>query len=225
MQGEAGMKVFVVAMACEAETVVRHLADVRRETLFGREVVQGTLDGTGTAVVVAGVGKVNAAAGAQLALGALRARALLNVGVAGGLDTHLRVGDILRATRAVQYDFDLSRINGTPVGTPNECQTPYFELAAAPGDWPAATVATGDRFLDDEGENDLLRRTFGANVREMELGAIAHVASRADVPLYAWKAISDVAGQGTMSGQYKINLDRCLEILAREVPALFAAVP
>ena len=219
------MKVFVVAMACEAETVVGNLADVRRESLFGREVVHGTLGGVETAVVVAGVGKVNAAAGAQIAIGSLCAEAILNVGVAGGLDTRLKVGDILRATRAVQYDFDLSKINGTPIGTPNECTTPYFMLSEPSGDWPTATVATGDRFLDDENENDFLRRTFGANVREMELGAIAHVASRAGVPLYSWKAISDVAGQGTMTGQYKINLDRCLAILAREVPVLFAAVP
>lgn len=217
-------KVFVVAMKCEAEAVAVNLAGVRRETLFGREVIRGTLGGAETAVVVAGIGKVNAAAGAQLAIGTLGAKALVNVGVAGGLDPSLKVGDVLRVVRAAQYDFDLSKINGTPIGTPDECTSPYFELAAASGDWPAATVATGDRFCDDDGEVEFLRREFGANVREMELGAIAHVAMRAGVPLYSWKAISDVAGLGTMSGQYKINLQKCLEILSKEVPAFFAAV-
>ena len=70
-----------------------------------------------------------------------------------------------------------------------------------------------------------LRKTFGANVCEMELGAIAHVAFRAGIPLYSFKAISDVAGRGTQAGQYKDNLKKCLEILTREVPRFFAAVP
>ena len=182
------------------------------------------LGGEKTAVIVAGIGKANAAAGAQLALSSLGAATLLNVGVAGGLDAHLKVGDILRVVRAVQYDFDLSKINGTPVGTLDECKSPFYELSTA-GDWMEATVATGDRFTDDANDVALLRERFGANVCEMELGAIAHTAFRAGVPLYAWKAISDVAGLGTQAGQYKTNLERCLAILAREVPSLFAAVP
>lgn len=217
------MKAFVVAMECEADAVIRNMADCAASTMFGRKVVKGTIDGEGTAVVVAGVGKVNAAAGAQLAMSSFGADILLNVGVAGGLVPGMKVGEIYCVDRAVQYDFDLSKINGTPIGTPNECTDPFFALSKA-GPWPDAIVATGDRFTDDEGEVAFLRKTFDANVREMELGAIAHVASRAGVPLYAWKAISDVVGLGTMSGQYAVNLKRCLEILSGEIKAMFRAV-
>lgn len=216
------MKVFVVALDSEAETVVRNMTDTVEQTLFGRRVVRGRIGGVETAVVIAGVGKANAAAGTQLALSSLAADAILNVGVAGGLEPSMEIGDIFRVARAVQYDFDLSSINGTPVGTPNEYQEPFFGLNVA-GEWPDAVVATGDRFSDDESEVAWLRKTFGATVREMELGAIAHVAKRAGVPLYAWKAISDVAGRGTMSGQYLVNLKSCLERLAAAIPAIFAA--
>lgn len=216
------MKAFVVAMECEADAVISNMADCAASTVFGRKVVRGAIDGVDTAVVVAGVGKVNAAAGAQLALSSLGADVLLNVGVAGGLVPGMKVGEVYRIDRAVQFDFDLSRINGTPIGTPNECSGPFFALPKA-GPWPDAVVATGDSFTDDEGEVEFLRRTFDANVREMELGAIAHVAARAGVPLYAWKAISDVAGLGTMFGQYAENLKRCLDILAGEIKAMFRA--
>ena len=216
-------KVFVIAMDCEAEAVVRNMGGVREETLFGRKVFKGSLGGEQTAVVVAGIGKVNAAAGAQLALSSLGAETLLNVGVAGGLDPKLRVGDILRVARTVQYDFDLSKINGTPVGTLNEYKTPFFELSVA-GPFPEATVATGDRFTDGAEAVAFLRKTFGANVCEMELGAVAHVAARAGVPLYAWKAMSDIAGLGTQADQYRVNLKNCLETLAKKIPELFAAV-
>lgn len=217
------MKVFVTAMDCEAETVVRNLADVREERLFGRRCVFGTLGGEETAVVVSGVGKANAAAGTQLAIGSLSADVILNVGVAGGLDPALSVGAVYRASKAVEYDFDLSKVNGTSVGTPNECDTPFFELAAV-GDWPVAIVATGDRFTDDENDFDFLRSTFGASVRDMELGAIAHVAFHSGIPVFSFKAITNVVGQGAMTAQYKENLPRCLEVLAREVPSFFAAV-
>ena len=43
-----------------------------------------------TAVIVSGIGKVNAAASAQLAIATLGAEKVLNVGVAGGLDQKLR---------------------------------------------------------------------------------------------------------------------------------------
>ena len=66
-------KVFVIAMDCEAEAVVRCLSDVRRETMFGRKVIRGTLGGEQTAVISSGIGKANAAAGAQLALSSLGA--------------------------------------------------------------------------------------------------------------------------------------------------------
>ena len=217
------MKIFVTAMDCEADTVVRNLEDVRDAQIFGRKVVFGNLGGEETAVVVAGVGKANAAAGTQLAIGSLAADVIINVGVAGGLDPNLSVGAVYRASKAVEYDFDLSKVNGTSVGTPNECDTPFFELAAA-GDWPVAIVATGDRFTDDENDFEFLRGTFGASVRDMELGAIAHVAFHARVPVFSFKAITNVVGQGAMTAQYKENLPRCLDVLTREVPSFFAAI-
>ena len=217
-------KVFVVAMACEAEAVVRCLSGVRTETMFGRKVFFGTLGGEPTAVIVSGIGKVNAAASTQLAIATLGAEKVLNVGVAGGLDPKLRVGDLLRVARVVQYDFDLSKINGTPIGTLDEYKTPFFELAVAGEGLPEATVATGDRFADGEEIVNFLRKTFGANVCEMELGAIAHVASRAGVKVHSWKAISDVAGNGTQADQYKRNLDFCLGEITAKLPALFKAV-
>lgn len=217
------MKVFVTAMECEAASVVRNLVRAEERSVFGRKVVSGFFGDVATAVVVAGVGKANAAAGTQLAIGTLGADAVINVGVAGGLDPSLSVGAVYRASRAVEYDFDLSKVNRTSVGVPDERDTPFFELAAA-GDWPVATVATGDRFTDDERDFAFLRGTFGATVRDMELGAIAHAAFRAGVPVYSFKAITNVVGQGAMTAQYKENLPRCLDVLAREVPSFFASV-
>ena len=217
------MKVFVTAMDCEAAAVIRNLANAREEHLFGRRIVHGSLGEVTTAVVVSGVGKANAAAGTQLAISSLNASAIINVGVAGGLDSSLAVGTVYRASRAVEYDFDLSKVNNTSVGTPNERDTPFFELASV-GDWPIATVATGDRFTDDENDFEFLRTAFDAKIRDMELGAIAHVAFHSSIPVYSFKAITNVVGKGAMTVQYKENLSRCLDVLAQETISLFAAI-
>jgi nucleoside phosphorylase len=123
------MKVFITAMECEAQAVIRNLADVRERLISGRRVVFGSLSGTETAVVVSGVGKVNAAAGTQLAIGSLNAKTIINVGVAGGLEPSLTVGSVYSAIRAVEYDFDLSNVNGSSVGIHDERDTPFYELA------------------------------------------------------------------------------------------------
>lgn len=217
------MKVFIAAMECEAQAVARNISNLEELSLWGRRVLRGTIGGTDTAVVISGVGKANAASGTQLAISNLNAGSIINVGVAGGLDSALRVGDVYRACRAVEYDFDLSKVNGSSVGTPDERNTPFFDLAGD-GGWPTATVATGDRFTDDETDFAFLRKTFGAAVRDMELAAIAHTAFHAGVPVVSFKAITNVAGQGAMTVQYKGNLLRCLDVLAREVPSFFAAV-
>ena len=217
------MKVFITAMECEAQAVIRNLADVRERLISGRRVVFGSLSGTETAVVVSGVGKVNAAAGTQLAIGSLNAKTIINVGVAGGLEPSLTVGSVYSAIRAVEYDFDLSNVNGSSVGIHDERDTPFYELAKV-DNLPAATVATGDRFTDDASDFEFLRKTFGATVRDMELGAIAHVAYHAGIDVYSLKAVTNVVAQGSMTAQYKENLPRCLDILAKEVPSFFDLV-
>lgn len=216
------MKVFVVAMECEAAAVARNFVGAREEVLFGRKVVRGTIGGEETAMVVAGVGKANAASATQLAVGTLGADIVLNAGVAGGLDPSMSAGELYQVSKAVEYDFDLSKVNNTSIGVPDERNTPFFGIAPA-GSWQSAVVATGDRFTDDENDFAFLRSEFGATVRDMELGAIAHAAFRAGVPVYSLKAITNVAGKGLMTSQYAENLPVCLERLSVAIPEFFAA--
>ena len=113
-------KVFVIAMDNEAAAVTAHFEGVSEETVFSRRVIRGTLDGEPTAIVVAGIGKSNAAAAAQLALCLFNPEVLLNVGVAGALHAPMKVAEIYRVRAAVQYDFDLAQLNGTEVGIPHD---------------------------------------------------------------------------------------------------------
>lgn len=207
------MKVFVIAMNNEAECVVSNLENAVESTLFGRRIVRGTLNGEDAFVVVSGVGKSNAAAATQLAIQETETKRIFNLGVSGGLDPAMKVGEIYEVADAVQYDFDLVQINGTEMGTLNERDTPFIPCRAE-GRFAAKTLGTGDRFNDSADDSALLKR-LGASLRDMEGAAIAHVCETAGVEFVSYKCISDVEGSGSMPEQYMENLKKCLEILTR----------
>jgi adenosylhomocysteine nucleosidase len=207
------MKVFVIAMNNEAECVVSNLENAVESTLFGRRIVRGTLNGDDAFVVVSGVGKSNAAAATQLAIQETGTKRIFNLGVSGGLDPVMKVGEIYEVADAVQYDFDLVQINGTEMGTLNERDTPFIPCRAE-GRFAAKTLGTGDRFNDSADDSALLKK-LGASLRDMEGAAIAHVCETAGVEFVSYKCISDVEGSGSMPEQYMENLKKCLEILTR----------
>lgn len=210
-------------MESEAEPLLYVMTDKRESNVHGRKVILGKIDGREVGVVVCGVGKVNAAAGTQYAIDCLKADKIVNIGVAGGLNGGTEIGKIYSISHAVQYDFDLVQLNKTPIGTLNEYAEPYLQLAVCPL-YPERRLATGDRFNDDKRDYLLLTEVLGADIRDMEGGAIAHVCTHAGVPCYAFKAISDVAGAGSTTAQFALNLALCAKNLGENITAIFKAV-
>lgn len=189
----AGRRVFVIAMECEADAVRPWLKDT-------------------DVLIVSGIGKVNAAAATQKAISAFSAGIVVNAGLAGGFAPDMKPGDVYEIEAAVEYDFDLAKLNGTRVGVLDEYDTPYIGLEHT-GMFPKAILATGDRFNDGESDYALIRDELKASVRDMEGAAVAHVCKKNSVPCRSLKCITNVAGKGSMTGQYEANRGKCLEIL------------
>lgn len=213
------MRIYVIAMASEAEAVLRGMKDQRRQMLWGREIVEGKIGGESAAVVIAGVGKVNAAAATQLAIDRYQPERIINLGVAGAIDLTMKVGEVYAISKVFQCDYDLSQLNPAPKGTPNEYETPWFYLEEVKS-WPGAGLrtaicATGDSYDNRDPDLDFVRGTMGAQLRDMELGAIAHVCRRAGIGLAAAKAVSDVHAPGLPPPieQYAANLTVAVEAL------------
>lgn len=217
------MIVFVIAMDSEAQCVLDNMDGVEISTAHGKKVAHGKIDGADTAVIICGVGKVNAAAGAQYAIDSLGADKIINLGVAGGLNSSMKVGGVYSVSHAVQYDFDLVQLNGTAIGTLNEFEENFLPLNTVDL-YPLKKLGTGDRFNDSLQDFKLLTEVLGADVRDMEGGAIAQVCAHAGVKYYSFKAISDLAGSGSTTEQFKENLSLCAKNLTGEVKKLFKAV-
>lgn len=186
-------RVFVIAMECEADCVRPHL--------------NGTDE-----LIVCGIGKVNAAAAAQKAISEFGAELVVNAGLAGGFGGDMSPGDVYEVASAVEYDFDLAKLNGTSVGVLDEYDSAYLD-AETVGVFPSAVLATGDRFNDSEDDYQLIRDELGAGLRDMEGAAIAHVCKKNGVRFRAVKCITNVAGKGSMTGQYEESKVRCLTVL------------
>lgn len=215
----------IIAMECEADILLRDMEITACKTHCGKPVYEGKAYGRELVLIVCGVGKVNAACGAQMAIDLYHAQILVNFGVAGGIGANTEIGGVYQIEKAVQYDFDLAGLNGTKIGTLNEFSENYITLAACPGLLPLRLLATADRFNDNRDDYLLIKDYMEADIRDMEGGAIAQAAVHAGVPFYAWKTISDKAGNTSSFDQYNANKLRALENLHGQMKKLFAMLP
>ena len=216
----------VTAMQCEADLLLRDMDVAAREVYCSKTIYMGKVGPKDVALVLCGVGKVNAAIGAQTLLDLYHARVLFNFGVAGSVRDNTEIAKVYQIEKAVQFDFDLTTVNGTRIGTLDECRENFLPLAVLPQSrLPLRALATADRFNDDRADLRLLQTELNADIRDMEGGAVAQVAMHASVPCHIWKAVSDKAGSGSTVGQYRENKLRALQALQKELPALFALLP
>lgn len=212
----------ITAMQNEAHALLRHAETDREYTLYGKKICEGRAFGKRFALIAAGIGKSNAAAAAMLALSGLNAKTLLNFGLAGGISQQADIAEVFRIVRAVQYDFDLSEVNGTPKGTLDEYDIPYLPLKDGQSAFKKATLATGDKLTASLADLPLLN-ALGADLRDMEGAAIAHVAFAAGAPLYAYKAVSNKIGADSVA-QYREFTRRALEALSDGMEKIFAEI-
>ena len=211
----------VIAMQSEADILLDEMKISRSLTVSGKNIHVGKAFGKEIAVCVCGVGKVNAALGAQLLVSKFDAKKLLNFGVAGGLNEGTELCAVYQIGEAVQFDFDLVQLNGTKIGTLNEYEENYLALNRLKAPFPVKNLGTADRFNDSADDFELLTKELKADIRDMEGAAIVQAAYAAELPVYSVKAISDVAGSGSTTEQFLINKDKALKNLKAALPTIF----
>jgi adenosylhomocysteine nucleosidase len=172
---------------------------------MGSEVAPLEARLNGVPIIGTGVGKVAAASATTRAILEHRPRAIVFVGVAGGLAPDLGQLHLIVARDAGQWDVDLTPINGGELGTLNDGRR-FIDLepsgaqlalgAALEHGFPArlGRVVTGDAFLASAERAAWLHHTFAADAVEMEGAAALQVAHDHGVPMVLLRVISDGAG-------------------------------
>ena len=204
----------IAAMESEIRDLGASLERERIEKIAGREIHYGTLEGHPVALMLCGVGKVNAALSATVLACHAKVDRILVTGISGGLAEGLKVGDIVIGDSFVQHDMDASPLfprheipfEGFSVIESDPELRHLLAVAARsmlvssrpPGLESAEVfeglVISGDQFLsNNESRERVLDSLPKACAVDMESAAIAQVCRAADIPLGVLRVISDSA--------------------------------
>ena len=196
------------AMQVEIDGLLAKMDRISTEIIAGMDFHIGKFNGADVVVAKCRVGKVNAAMCAQAMIDRFSINSLINLGVAGGLLSSLKIGDVVVSQDLVQHDVDacafgykIGEIPGLVLSSfpANEkmIETAIgicLEVLAENGnDAKVGRIATGDQFVTDKIVKKHILDTFGAYCVEMEGAAIAQVCYLNKIPFVAIRAISDNA--------------------------------
>lgn len=211
------------AMHEELAAVLACLPDEQRVAVAGREFWLGHWQGHAVVAVLSRIGKVAAATTATVLIERFHVDTLVFTGVAGGMGSGVRVGDVVVANGFVQHDMDASPLfprHEVPLygrarfETDANLSAQLAEagqqvLAQAAQHLDAGTLAefqldsprvhqglviSGDRFVATSTESQALRLALpDALAVEMEGAAVAQVCHDYAVPFAAVRTISDRA--------------------------------
>ncbi|MBQ8358418.1 MAG: 5'-methylthioadenosine/adenosylhomocysteine nucleosidase [Oscillospiraceae bacterium] len=202
------MKLGIIgAMDVEVAALKECMTAKVERTVAGSVYCEGRLEGLPAVVVQCGVGKVNAALCVQALCDCFGVTHIVNTGVAGSLNARLDIGDFVISREAMYHDFDCSPINpayavgqvpGLPVRAfPADGMLAELAFSAAntlcPGHAHMGMVASGDQFVCNKVQKQMIIENTGALCTEMEGAAIAHGAWRNGIPFVVIRAISDKA--------------------------------
>lgn len=206
------MRIGVIsAMDMEHEQLTGLLEDKVEKTDNGFRFTEGRIGKNIFILTQCGIGKVNAAVGATELIRACKPDCIISTGVAGGIDTCLRVMDVVVSSRIVYHDVwcgdgnAYGQIQGLPL---------YFEgnatllkhasqLEQQITNIHAGLICSGDKFITDRKELDTIKNNFPEGLAvDMESGAIAHVCHLFKIPFISFRIISDTPGAKNHFEQY-----------------------
>lgn len=174
------------------------------------ELVAFDGDPDGFERLVTGPGKLQAAHALTRRLDAGGIDEVVVVGTAGSLDAGVR--GVHEIAVAIQHDVtDIDGIAGQHVSLPARVST----------GGGAATIATGDHFVDDADAVASIR-ALGATLVDMETYAYIWVAQQFGVPITVLKAVSDDAQDDAIT-DWRATVAACSALLRAEVRTRYGA--
>jgi len=196
--------VVVTAMGVEASPFLDQASTVGDEIeVAGARRRVLAMGGARVLLVTCGIGIVNAASAATLALHGSGARVILSAGSAGGMGLDVRVGHVVVGATTVHgaadarvFGYALGQVPGMPAQFDADASLLAAAAAVDAGDLTVhtGTILSSDVFVDAERVVGLRESFPDALACDMESTALAHTAHLAGVPFLSVRGISDLCG-------------------------------
>ena len=198
--------VILVAMDKEFGQLKGLLDGAKAEEHSHYVFVKGTMGKHEVTLMKCGIGKVNAAVGATVAIEAYRPDLVVSSGCAGGADTTLHVADCVVASACAYHDVycgpesTLGAVQGLPLYyEPGENIT---ESIAPQPHIHFGLICSGDQFIDTAEQLTKIKAAFPqAKAVDMESAAIAQTCYLYNTDFISIRVISDSPGAGHDNAQ------------------------
>ncbi|MEG0366862.1 MAG: 5'-methylthioadenosine/adenosylhomocysteine nucleosidase [Coprobacillus sp.] len=161
---------------------------------------EGHIKGMQVVALYSGVCKVNAAIATQLLIDTYSVVAVLNVGVAGGMDSKVELFDTVISTQTTYHDVEeeiLTEFHPWLSSIYFETDKNLLKIARRIFDkCPTihfGRMITGENFIEGD-MRDSLNAKYSPISVDMETASIAHVCYVNAIPFMAIRSISDTAG-------------------------------
>ena len=209
----------IVATPEEMKELKSIMQESQKIKIFDLDFYKGKINNKNYILVKCGVGKVNAARTTQILIDNFDIESIINVGVAGGLNNYINIGDIVIGERLVQHDFDITafgyekghisetgRFFESDKSLIEKCKKVKIENVQI----ILGTIASGDIFCTDIKMKEEIRTKFNGDCVEMEGASIAQTAYLCNIPFLVIRAISDIP-----NGSNQIDYDEFVEKAAK----------
>ena len=199
------------AMHKEHEQLAALLSDASTIKEGRFTFVEGVFNGRKIVLMESGIGKVNAAVGAVELIHRYHPDALINTGVAGGIDNCLKVMDVVAGERVAYHDVDcgpeseLGQVQGLPLYYEADTQLFQAAMSIQPKETTihGGLICSGDQFITSRQQLQKIKDRYPDGLAvDMESGALAQVCFLYQVPFLSFRIISDTPGADQHFDQY-----------------------
>ena len=198
----------VVALKSEAKGIIDKTSAVEKTTKNGKKIYFGTVKKNNFVMIISGIGKVNAAFSTQYLIDNYPVDYIVNFGSVGAVFNKAEILNYYAVDKCCQYDFDLSALDGVPVGFIQDYDRVYFAPETDRLSFlPVAALASSDRFTEKAADIKTVS-DLNCSLFDMEGGAIAQVCTANAIPYYVFKGITDVHGSGNDQNTFYENLQK-----------------
>lgn len=211
-KGNPGAPVgIIVALDTEYNQLYQILEDSREERHGAFNFLVGRVGDKQIILTRCGIGKVNAACGATELIRSYQLAAVISTGVAGGIDTALRVMDVVVSQQVVYHDVwcgegNYGQVQGMPDRFSGDEALLHVARTVAEGSeaFHFGLICSGDKFITDRAELSAIKTAFPEGLAvDMESGAIAQTCHLHGVPFLSFRIISDTPGVESHWSQYE----------------------
>ncbi len=207
------------------------LADIRKiiggaeiKSISGFDFHSSTYKGNYIINACCGIAKVNAALCTQVMIDNFHPDCIINTGVAGGMNSNVKVCDIVISTEVLPHDLDLHFLNDYPpycgifkadeklIETAEKVCT-EFGINSFRG-----RIVSGEAFISDNEIKSAIQTNFTPYAVDMESAAVGHACYLNKIPYVSVRCISDNAdddGAISFDEFEKIAAKRVAEIVLR----------